>query len=270
VRAARFTVAGSLALWRRRLTWRERRLAYWMRRGDHAHAAHWRQRVAEARGKVALRTRQLAARTGGLPVPAQGLDWAWGHPDVAALRRGGYRFACRYLSHDPTKNLTLDQARRLSAAGIACVVVWETTASRALAGHAAGVLDATAALTQARLCGMPAGRPIYFAIDFDEAPGQVDEVADYFRGVHSVLDQAGPADFPRSVPVGAYGGYWAIKRLFDAGLIDYGWQTYAWSGGQWEHRAHIQQFHNGVHVAGVSADLNRSTRRDIGQWKVHA
>ena len=39
-----------------------------------------------------------------------GVDYAWGRPGPAALKRAGAKFVCRYLSHDTTgKNLTRDE-----------------------------------------------------------------------------------------------------------------------------------------------------------------
>jgi hypothetical protein len=57
-----------------------------------------------------------------------------------------------------------------------------------------------------------------------------------------------------------------LQALFNAGVITWGWQTYAWSGGAWESRAHIQQYQNGVVLAGHSVDYNRSIKSDFGQW----
>jgi hypothetical protein len=58
--------------------------------------------------------------------------------------------------------------------------------------------------------------------------------------------------------MGAYGGYYVVKRLFDAGLIDDGWQAYAWSGGQWDSRAALRQIRNGVNVGGGDCDIDES------------
>ena len=58
-------------------------------------------------------------------------------------------------------------------------------------------------------------------------------VASYFRGVNSVLGVN---------RTGGYGGYWTINRLFNSGLIRFGWQTSAWSGGLWDPRAQLQQY----------------------------
>jgi hypothetical protein len=204
---------------------------------------------------------------GGAGKGSFGIDWAWGTPKPAALKAAGVKFACRYLSHDPSKNLDPAEAKALAAAGLDIVVVWETTAARALSGRTFGRMDAREALAQARACGIPNGQAIYFAVDFDETAGQAAQVAAYFKGVHDVLDHVGAADMPRSYPVGAYGGFWTIKRLFDAKLIDYGWQTYAWSGGHWDTRAQLQQYSNGHTLGGVSCDYNRATADDFGQWR---
>jgi Domain of unknown function (DUF1906) len=220
----------------------------------------WRARLKRIRKyerravhKIELRKRQLAA----LDKPRLGLDWAWGRPSMASLKAAGVSFACRYLSHDGSKNLSRSEADQLHDAGIDRVVVWETAAGRALSGRPAGEADARAALSQAAGCGMPDDRPIYFAVDFDATERQQTAINAYFGGVVSVLGVA------RS---GAYGGYWVVKRLFDAGLIRFGWQTYAWSGGNWDHRAQLQQYSNGHRVGGVDCDYNRSTRGDFGQW----
>lgn len=190
-----------------------------------------------------------------------GLDYAWTQIAPQAHKAVGSSFACRYLSPDHSKNLTPAEAHALRQAGIDVVVVWESSANRALGGYAAGAADARAALVQASWCGQPANRPIYFAVDFDESPAQAAAVAEYFKGVNSVLGVE---------RTGAYGGYWVIKRLFDAGLIRYGWQTYAWSGGNLDRRAHIYQYSNGHRVAGQDCDFNRALVTDFGQFDYHA
>jgi hypothetical protein len=191
-----------------------------------------------------------------------GVDYAWGRPGPAALKKAGAKFACRYLSHDTSgKNLTRAEANVLSDAGISLVVVWESTASRALAGHAAGVADAKSAVAQAQVCGMPAGRPIYFAVDFDATAGQQSAINSYLDGAASVLGRA---------RVGLYAGYYVVKRAFDAHKITWGWQTYAWSGGHWDSRAHIQQYSNDHTLNGVGVDHDRAVKDDYGQWRVGA
>ncbi|TDD57870.1 DUF1906 domain-containing protein, partial [Actinomadura rubrisoli] len=117
-----------------------------------------------------------------------GVDYAWGRPGVAALKRAGVKFVCRYLSHDTTgKNLTRAEADELSGAGLWLVVVWESAASRALAGRDAGEADAKDAAGQAASLGMPDGRPIYFAVDFDATEEQQGAINAYLDGAASVI-----------------------------------------------------------------------------------
>jgi hypothetical protein len=188
-----------------------------------------------------------------------GVDYAWGRPGASALRKAGAEFVCRYLSHDTTgKNLTAAEARELSEAGLWLVVVWESTASRALSGRDGGAADARDAASQAKACGMPADRPIYFAVDFDATPEQQAAINAYADGAASVLGRG---------RVGLYGGYWPVKRAFDAKKITFGWQTYAWSGGNWDSRAQLQQYSNDHRINGVGVDYDRAVHDDYGQWK---
>jgi hypothetical protein len=188
-----------------------------------------------------------------------GIDYAWNGPSIETMKAAKVRFACRYLSHTPGKNLTPDEAKRLSANDIDIVVVWETTANRALSGRDGGKVDALNADAQAHACGMPADRPIYFAVDWDAVASQQDEINAYLDGAASVLGRD---------RVGLYAGFYPIKRAFDAGKIKYGWQTYAWSGGKWDSRAQLQQYRNGVNLGGSDVDYDRAMDADFGQWKV--
>lgn len=189
-----------------------------------------------------------------------GIDYAWGRPGPAALKRAGAKFACRYLSHDTSgKNLTRGEADELSKAGLWLVVVWETAAARALSGRAGGIDDAREADRQARACGMPAGRPIYFAVDFDATSGQQGAINAYLDGAASVIGRG---------RVGLYGGHGPVKRALDAGKAVWSWQTYAWSQGRWDSRAHIQQYSNEHVLNGVSVDYDRAVKDDYGQWRV--
>jgi hypothetical protein len=183
-----------------------------------------------------------------------GVDYAWSHPGGTALRSNGVRFAARYLSHDVAKNLSRGEADDLAANGLWSVVVWETTSNRAGAGMAAGQADARTAMVQARACGMPDTRPIYFAVDYDAPPSAV---APYFQGVASVLTPA---------RTGVYGGYRVVKSLLDTGVARWAWQTGAWSGGQWDERAVIRQPGSTVAINGVSCDKDSAHSADYGQW----
>ena len=184
----------------------------------------------------------------------KGVDYSSGHPGGAALAAAGMGFAARYVSHTASKNISLPEATDLAAHGVWTVLVWETAATRAGAGRAAGIADAHDALTQATAAGMPSGRPLYFAVDWDADPGTVDA---YFQGVASVLGLA---------RTGAYGGYRVVKHLLDSQLVTWAWQTAAWSAGKWDSRAHIRQPATTVHINGVACDNDTSQTADFGQW----
>lgn len=189
-----------------------------------------------------------------------GLDYSDGAMTAAALRGVGADFACRYLSVPGNpKNLTPAEALAMSKNGVDLVVVFETAADRALTGFDGGTADARAAAQQAGTVGMPEHRPIFFAVDFDATPEQQPPIEAYFRGVAAVLGLE---------RTGAYAGYWVISRLFDAGLIRWGWQTGAWSGGNWDRRTQIQQFSNGHRVGEIECDYNHAVGQDFGQWRV--
>ena len=196
---------------------------------------------------------QENAGIGGLRV---GVDYAWARPSPRGLRNAGFTFAARYLSYETSgKNLDRGEADGLIAAGLDIVVVWEQNAGDAAGGFGLGAQHARDAEAQARGLGMPPGRPIYFAIDFDAAPGDQPAIDAYFDGVASVIGRA---------RTGAYGGLWPIRRLFDHGKITYGWQTYAWSGGEWDSRAQLRQVENGI--LGGDADRDEAWADDFGQW----
>ncbi len=187
---------------------------------------------------------------------AFGLDYVAG-PPIADMKAAGVAFVCRYLSFvnnlTQGKLLTAAEAKGLSAVGISLVSNYEWYANRPLEGAASGRQDAQIAAGQHIACGGPATRPIYFSVDIDVDGAQV---LDYFKGVASVIGEA---------RTGAYGSYRVLQYLLNVGAIAWGWQTYAWSAGIWELRAHIQQYQNGMVMAGANVDYDRSIKSDFGQ-----
>lgn len=189
----------------------------------------------------------------------KGADYAWGNPGVDAINRAGFKFVCRYFSHDSSKNLSPMEAHELTKAGISIVSIWETTAKRALSGYSGGFADATDARHEADACLMPSNRPIFFAVDWDaRSLSELNAIKSYLNGATAVLGKGN---------VGLYGGYVPIKSCFDTGHIKYGWQTYAWSGGRWDNRAQIRQYSNDHTLNGVGIDWDESEDVDYGQWR---
>jgi hypothetical protein len=180
---------------------------------------------------------------------------SYGSVSGAALAANGYGFACRYLSYDPAKNLTAGEAEDIMAYAT-LVLNWESTGYPGN-GFTQGVADAQEAQRQATALGLP-NAPIYFSIDYDATPRDQPIIDAYFAGVASVLGLS---------RVGAYGGYWVIKRLFDTGRITFGWQTQAWSGTNVDPRIHILQINDAgyAYVGGTQCDLNQALQPYVGQ-----
>jgi hypothetical protein len=94
---------------------------------------------------------------------------------------------------------------------------------------------------------MPSNVPIIYALDQDFTTSQLaGPISEYVRGLHSVAgDDA------------VYGGYRQLAYLIRHGSpVKQNFQTYAWSGGKWlpVSEAPVEQFHNGVKVAGGTVD----------------
>jgi Domain of unknown function (DUF1906) len=191
---------------------------------------------------------------------AEGVDYSFARPDPACLFRAGKRFAVRYTSIGPSgKNLSPAEAGRLIAAGLQVVVVFEEAAGHMLLGRAAGAEAASASWALAHACGMPDDRPHYFALDVDPrgfTAGQWAAVEAYLDGAAGLLGRE---------RVGVYGAYAAVERLCPR-FAPWGWQTYAWSGGQRSGKAHLYQYQNGQQLCGGTVDLTRALADDYGGW----
>lgn len=185
------------------------------------------------------------------------LDYSWARPSPAAIKGAGYSGVIRYLSYEPSKNLSNAERDALWREGLSIGLVWEATAQAPLGGYARGQADAREANRQADAFGWPRDVVIIYAIDFDvrrllqsvlprglsldtmvdmelqvartetahdlvrKAMGtQMDQVADYFRGVQSVGLR----------PAGVYGPDHVCDDLAAAVPLACYWQCAAWSG----------------------------------------
>jgi hypothetical protein len=191
------------------------------------------------------------------------VDYANTHPDPKSLRAAGKVAVCRYVvtsSSIPGKPLSLTEAKALTSAGVAIVSNWERNSGDMLLGYDKGRAAAIEAYQVHRACGGPWPRPIYFSCDVDTTSAAQREAAWQFcRGAG---DQIGIDN------VGVYGEYEVVDYMYARGLR-WLWQTYAWSSRQgiFAHNT-IYQYKNGVTVAGVNVDLDRSNVADFGQWTV--
>lgn len=193
---------------------------------------------------------------------AAGVDYAFPpHPNITQLANVGKTFACRYGGPgSASKQLTLDEAKALNAAGLTVVANAEGSTAGLTGGFNVGAAWARDAEAHFATCGMPRGRPIYLSVDFDVQASQWASVATALRGAASVIGLN---------RVGVYGGRHAIEWARRDNVATWFWQTYAWSNGFWVPGNHIEQYQNDVVVAGASVDLDRSLKSDFGQWTVN-
>lgn len=188
----------------------------------------------------------------------QGCDYSDSDIPTALLTAHGAWFAARYVSTlGNKKNLTLGEATSHANAGIRNVTIFETTEYRALDGYTAGVSDARLAEIQAQALQQPIGTPIYFAVDFEPNDNQLMTVDDYFAGIVATLTH---------YKVGVYGGYETVAYLDLHHLVDYIFQTYAWSGGKWFATTHLRQYRNAQSWGPHQVDLCEALAADFGGW----
>jgi hypothetical protein len=186
-----------------------------------------------------------------------GVDEAWARLTPAQAKAAGKQFVVGYVSEDPSKNLTLAEVQAYHAAGIAVLLVYEYNTAAAETGANGGHKNATLAAQLAKALGYPPSCAIAFAID--EPSPNLGMLSAYAAAFTAVCHAAGYSDM-------VYGGYSTVKYCLDHALVDLGWQTYAWSNGQWDTRAVLRQVQNDVTIAGVSLDLDTATTANYGAW----
>lgn len=184
-----------------------------------------------------------------------GLDYSAGLLRGKSVKAAGYDFVIRYCGRPGAgKNTTPAEVGDMIANGVAVALIFESTAARAAQGFANGAADAQAAVAHQAALGIPASRPIYYAVDSDIDPALVEP---YFRGVNSVPG-----------PDSAYGSFRVVQRLRADGLTVDSWQTVAWSHGQVDTGRDVFQRIGTVYVDGIACDVNEAFTADFGQYPV--
>jgi hypothetical protein len=185
-----------------------------------------------------------------------------------ALKAAGISFVVRYVSNfapiNQWKIISRNEAKALQNAGIDIILVFESYANRMLDGYSAGVEDAYTAIANATAAGAPVDFFCYFAY---ENPSHVP--ASNQPTINAYLD--GAASVVGRSRVGFYGGYTPLKAVLEAGKASKGWQTKAWSQGQFDLHATLYQYKNceeGASVNGTPVDFNYGYGSDLGQWSV--
>jgi hypothetical protein len=194
-----------------------------------------------------------------------GVDYSSGRPSPAEIKRRGYGFVCRYLApltsggKQSWKELRASERDALLKAGLPIVLVFESTAGRALEGKSAGRADGRTATQRADALHVPAGVCVYVAIDTDISSKDYAKIDAYFDGFRETLRT--------DLVVGGYGEYDALNHLFAGERIAYGWQTAAWSGGKKLKKAALYQRAESVTIDGVTCDVDELLKSNYGAWR---
>jgi hypothetical protein len=188
------------------------------------------------------------------------LDAAFPGWTVAELKAAGIVAVGRYLAPLPNgKVIKKPEYDALIAGGVGVFLVWEASATTALAaGYAGGYTHGREARRQARGLGHPDDRWIYQAVDTGAEPSAA--IRSYQQG----FNDGGNVDVQ-----GVYGDVDIGHDLLDAHLVRAFWQTNArgWPGDRVDSpRAALIQRYREV-VPGISGayDVNDVIAADFGQ-----
>lgn len=202
----------------------------------------------------------------GLAFPPEGslhgVDYSCARPGATTLVDRGVVLAGRYLwRHEfddgrTNKGISPSELDDLNTAGIGVFFIYEEDGRELLGGFEAGVRVELAAESHRRDLGVGTV-PIYFAVDFDVTTEQLAPILAALDGIASVIGRE---------RTGLYGGILPIRAAFDNGKIFWGFQTYAWSQGAWDPRAHLQQW--STNQWNGTIDFTRATTPDYGQGSV--
>jgi len=202
----------------------------------------------------------------GFPANPQweGIDYSFSRPSITELSSFGFKVAGRYLWNEKyadgrtNKGLSVTELAELHRNGFTVFFIYEEDGKELAGGREAGLRVAKAAEEYRVKLGL-GEVPIYFNVDYDASGDDLNKIGDALRAIAEVIGLQ---------RVGLYAGYNVLTLMFDAGLITWGFQTYAWSGGKWDSRAQIQQYCNGQW--GGQVDFLRATVAEFGQNPVTA
>lgn len=190
----------------------------------------------------------------------KGVDYSFARPDIQMLVNRGIKHAGRYLYRTvqsnglPNKGISRQEWDDLKGSGIEPWFFYEEDVTDPIKGFEVGRVQALRAEEHRDREGLP-DLPIHFPVDHDAV---ADEIPEILKGLEGAATIVGPSR------VGVYGEFDVVKAAFDAGVVQYACQTYAWSSGRWDSRATTQQWANGQW--GGTVDFNRATRfSDFGQ-----
>lgn len=120
----------------------------------------------------------------------------------------GVAAVCVYVKH-----MTPALVQMISSNGLKVITVYETSATEAANGTAAGTRDGKAALTTVRACGQPDGSAIMATVDFDD-PSKQTAVLAYLKAFAVAIEP---------MTMGVYGSGAICQAALDAKIARYTW-----------------------------------------------
>lgn len=153
-------------------------------------------------------------------MPPLVIDVAFNKPDYSKVRTVGYIGVIRYLSKDPSKNLTPAERDEIHALGLAIGLVWEAGATD-WENSTVAQQEAAQAVQEAKALGVPPGICIYTATD---AAATLQQVTPGYVAARPIIHGAG-------YTLGVYGGDTIVDPLVREGVCEFGWQAAAASWG---------------------------------------
>lgn len=184
------------------------------------------------------------------------IDLAWQHPSYSTVANLGYKTVIRYVSHDPTKDLTTDELESIRANGLNVALVYETFERRPLSGYSGGVNDTEEMINRLRELGMPPMSPCYYAVDFAPTPDEMSTVLEYARAWNA---------YRNVIRVGVYGNAHVLSDISSHSYVDYLWQTSGNSYGVTLAGINLYQHEYDVQIAGAQVDISDIFTVDHGQ-----
>lgn len=182
----------------------------------------------------------------------KGVDFSWDKPNGPALRADGFSFVVGYVSPESGKNITKSQVSAYHSAKLNVGIVYEGTGAEAFNSGNAPSVDSRGN-SQMDALGAPLSTVLYIAVDRDTSGSAV---AAFFKSAVARSKR----------PIGVYGNYAVVSYLMSRGIVKYGWQTYAWSGGHLYAPAQLFQYSNGHHIAGGTVDYDYQEHSAAGLW----
>ncbi len=185
------------------------------------------------------------------------VDFAFSRPAPAAIKASGYAGVIRYLCTDPAKAIGSAEAAGYLAAGLSIALVYEDGAADANGGAAVGAEKAAVAGPELSALGVPAGRPVYFAVDEELS-------ASLYPSAWACVET-----FARTLgrPAAVYGPRPLLAFCKQHGAL-YLWETGAasWNTGPEPPDVQLHQLAAQVVIDGAIVDVDVASVADWGQW----